>query len=467
MMSGRFIITGGTVITGDRQVRADVVVDGERIVAVTEDGANVADAERMDAQGLLVMPGGIDVHTHFEEPDPNLLEGFTTGGAAAAAGGVTTVVEMPQAHPTTTTAELLQEKIGLVERNAITDVALYGGVIGEPAQPSDELDRMAASRVAAFKSFMASSSPFFPAVDTAQLYHAMRAIARLGLPYALHAEDGSLLADGLRRLQEAGRTDAMAHAESRPPLVEAVAVNTALFLAEQTGCHVHICHAASAEALRLVKEAKRRDIRVTVETCPQYLVLNTDDLCRLKGFARCAPALRDQAEVDAIWSYVLDGTIDLISSDHSPYPAPRTQPGEDDIFQAPLGLPGVQTLLPVFYDAAVNCRGMDQSQFVRQMATNPARIFGLYPRKGTIAVGSDADLILFDPERTWTIRGEDAHHQHGWTPYEGRTVRGRVLRSIRRGETIFEDRSEGGKAGTITADPGSGRFVPRGYGATA
>ena len=140
-MSGRFIITGGTVVTGDRQVRADVVVDGERIVAVTEDGAHVADAERMDAQGSSVMPGGIDVHTHFEEPDPDLLEGFTTGGAAAERPeGVTTVVEMPQAHPTTTTAELLQEKIGLVERNAITDVALYGGVIGEPAQPSDELD---------------------------------------------------------------------------------------------------------------------------------------------------------------------------------------------------------------------------------------------------------------------------------------------------------------------------------------
>ena len=121
--------------------------------------------------------------------------------------------------------------------------------------------------------------------------------------------------------------------------------------------------------------------------------------------------------------------------------------------------------MPVFYDAAVNRRGMDQSRFVRQMATNPARIFGLYPRKGTIAVGSDADLILFDPERTWTIHGEDAHHQHGWTPYEGRTVHGRVLRSIRRGETIFEDRSEDGRAGTITAVPGSGRFVPRGYGA--
>jgi allantoinase len=325
---------------------------------------------------------------------------------------------------------------------------------------------MATVGAAAFKSFMASSSPFFPAVDTAQLYRAMQVVARLGRPYALHAEDGALLADGLRQMGQAGRTDPMAHAESRPPFVEAAAVNSALFLAEQTGCHVHICHAASADALRQVKDAKRRGVRVTVETCPQYLVLNTDDLYRLKGFARCAPALRDQGEVDAIWPYVLEGTIDLVSSDHSPYPPERKRRGEDDIFQAPMGMPGVQTLLPIFYDAAVHQRGMDLSQFVRQTATNPSRIFGLHPRKGTIAVGSDADLVLFDPQQTWTIRGAHAHHQHGWTPYEGKTIRGRVVRTIRRGETAFVDDRGGEGAGTVTADPGSGRFLPFGYGAT-
>jgi allantoinase len=461
------VITGGTVVSGETAYRADLLIDGERIAAIMADATAVEDAARVDAQGLLVMPGGIDVHTHFEEPDPELLEGFATGGAAAAAGGVTTVVEMPQAHPTTTTADLLRDKIDLVAQHAITDVALYGGVIGEPAQPSAELARMAALGAVAFKSFMASSSPFFPAVDSAQLYQAMQAIAPLGLPYALHAEDGQMLRDGLQRMQDAGRTDAMAHAESRPPLVEAVAVNMALFLAEQTGCAVHICHAASVVALNLIREAKRRGVRVSAETCPQYLVLNTDDLCRLKGFARCAPALRDQSEVDAIWSSVLDGTIDLISSDHSPYPQERKRAGDADIFQAPLGMPGVQTLLPVFFDAAVVKRGMPLPQFARLIATNPARFFGLHTRKGTIAPCSDADLILFDPSRTWTIRSEHAHHQHGWTPYEGKTIQGRVVRTIRRGETIFMDDSKGEGAGTVLASPGSGRFLPRGYGIDA
>jgi allantoinase len=462
-MTNQTVIAGGSVVTEDGVFPADVVIDGERIVALTLPEAGPPDAARIDATGCLILPGGIDVHTHFEEPDPELLEGFTTGGMAAAAGGITTVVEMPQAHPTTTTAALLRDKIALVERNAVIDMALYGGVIGEPVQDSAELERMAAAGAAAFKSFMASSSPFFPAVDHAQLFQAMRTIAPLGLPYALHAEDAALLADGLRRIQAAGRVDPLAHAESRPPLVETVAIGVALALAEQTGCHVHLCHVASADALRLIRDAKARGVPATAETCPQYLLLNTDDLCRLKGFARCAPAIREQAEVDRIWPYVLDGTIDLLASDHSPYPIERKQVGDADIFQAPLGLSGVQTLLPACFDAAVHQRGMEPERFVRLVAANPARIFGLYPRKGTIRPGSDADLVLFDPWQRWTIRDEDAHHRQKWTPYAGKEITGRVRRTIRRGETIFEAAPEG--PGRVTAQPGSGRFLPGAYGA--
>ncbi len=456
------VIEKGTIVNEGGSFPADVVISEGRIAAFAIDAGDWTADERIDASGLWVMPGGIDVHTHFEEPDPRLLEGFATGSAGAAAGGLTAVVEMPQAHPTTTTPEHFREKRRCVEEHAVVDMALWGGLIGPPAQSADDLDGMAGEGAAAFKSFMASSSPFFPAVDHAQLLWGMREAARLGLPYGLHAEDQHLLSDGLSRMERAQRKDALAHAESRPPLVEMVAVNTALLLADETGCHVHICHVASAGALAMIKEAKRRGVHVTAETCPQYLMLNTDDLDRLKGFARCAPALRDQAEVDAIWPYVLDGTIDLICSDHCPFTRASKDAGRDDIFQAPLGLSGVQTLLPGFFSEAVVKRGLSPERFVSLISANPARIFGLYPRKGTLAVGADADVTLLDPRATWTVSVDDALHKQKWTPYEGKEITGRVVRTIRRGETIFDDSRQG--EDRVTAAPGSGRFLPRGYG---
>ncbi len=456
------IIEGGTIVTDTARFRGDIIITGERITGITTDARGMFADERIDASGLLVLPGGIDVHTHFREPDEFTKEGFATGSAGAAAGGITTVVEMPQADPTTVTPEQFRTKRDRIRRTAFVDMALWGGIIGPPRQDAAMVQEMAADGAAGFKSFMASSSPSFPAVDTDKLLWAMRIVAETQLPYGLHAEDDVLLSAGLRRTQGAGRKDPMAHAESRPPVVEAVAVAVALYLAETTGCWIHICHCASAEALRLIAEARARGVRVTVETCPHYLALNTDDLCALKGFARCAPALRDQEEVEAIWPYVLDETVDVICSDHCGFTKESKSAGEEDIFKAPLGLAGVQTLLPVFYDTAVHQRGMDETQFVRQIATNPARIFGLYPRKGTIALGSDADIVLFDPRRSWVARGDDMLHRQKWTPFEGKTITGRVIRTIRRGETIYDDQREG--AARLPAAPGSGRFLPRGYG---
>lgn len=461
-MANVTVIEGGTIVTETGQVRADVVITEDRITAILSDAGGLPSddrIERIDARGLLVLPGGIDGHTHFREPDPQLVEGFAAGGAGAAAGGITTVVEMPQANPTTITGEQFQAKRDLVGQTAIVDMALWGGSVG---QDPAELRAMAAAGAAAFKSFMATSSPSFPRITDAQLLAAMEVIADLGVPYGLHAEHDELLQAGLARMKAAGRTDALAHAESRPAIVETLAVNTALYLGEQTGCWVHIVHVASPEALRLISEARARGVRVTCETCPQYLALNTEDLIRLKGFGRCAPAIRDQSEVDAIWEYVLDETIDLVCSDHVGLTAASKEKGEEDIFEVPAGLPGVQTLLPVFFDEAVNKRGMDLAQFVRQISTNPAQIFGLYPRKGTIQIGADADLVLFDPRQSWQVRDEDILHRQKWTPFAGKTITGRVARTIRRGETIYDDTARGGDR--LPAAPGSGRFLPRGYG---
>ncbi|MEJ7763178.1 MAG: allantoinase AllB, partial [Thermomicrobiales bacterium] len=412
----------------------------------------------------LVLPGAIDAHTHFWEPaGKDDKEGFAAGGAGAVAGGVTTVVEMPQARPTTVTADQFRAKVERVGAAAIADMALWGGVIGEPDQPASDIHALAEVGAAGFKSFMASSSRSFPRVDTAQMLGAMRTIAGLGLPYGIHAEDDALVLDGIARMRAAGRTDPLAHAESRPPLVEEVAVATALALADETGCHVHLCHVASAGAMGMASGARRRGVRVTVETCPQYLVMDTGDLERLAGFARCAPALRDPAEVAAIWDAVMAGTVDVIASDHCGYTVADKAPGRDDIFAAPMGLPGVQTLLPAMFDAAVVRRDLPVPRLVEMLCANPARIFGLYPRKGAIAVGGDADLVLFDPAETWTVRDDEIHHRQRWTPLAGRTLTGRVRRTIRRGETVYDGALVYDRR--VVAAPGSGRFLARGYGA--
>lgn len=461
-MERTLIIEGGTIVTDQDQLRADLVITGERISSISLDARGLLADERVDATGLLVLPGGIDAHTHFREPEEFTKEGFTCGSAGAAAGGITTVVEMPQADPTTVTAAQFRAKRDQIAKTAFVDMALWGGIVGEPRQEADDLKEMAAEGAAAFKSFMAASSPSFPAVNDDQLLAAMRVAAEIGLPYGLHAEHDGLLRAGLERMQGNGRTDPLAHAESRPPIVEELAINTALYFAEITGCWVHICHCAAAGALRLIADARARGVRVTVETCPQYLALTTEDLERLAGFGRCAPALREPEEVDAIWPFVLDETVDLICSDHCGYTAESKEAGGEDIFKAPMGLAGVQTLLPVFYDQAVRQRGMHPTQFVRQIASNPAQIFGLYPRKGALALGADADVVLFDPRREWTAHGEEMQHKQKWTPFEGKTITGRVRRTIRRGQTIYDEMGRGEPI--LPASPGTGRFLPRGYG---
>jgi dihydroorotase (multifunctional complex type) len=354
----------------------------------------------------------------------------------------------------------LREKQDIVAEKAIVDMALWGGVV--PGQDPGVIRDMVGAGVVGLKSFMASSSPFFAAVDDADLFGAMMTVSELGVPYALHAESDDLVRSGIDRMTSAGRKDPLAHADSRPPIVEEVAVNTALYLSEKTGCWVHICHVASSEALRQIAAAKARGVRVTCETCPQYLSLNTDDLTDLAGFGRCAPAIRPQQEVDAIWPHVMDETVDFVCSDHCGFTMQRKAEGAHDIFAAPMGLSGIQTLLPVFFDGAVVRRGMALEQFVRQISTNAARFAGAYPRKGTIQVGSDADIVLLDPNRAWTVRGADMLHRNQWSPFEGKQVTGRVVRTIRRGETVYDDALDG--AARVPAKPGSGRLLARGYG---
>jgi allantoinase len=307
---------------------------------------------------------------------------------------------------------------------------------------------------AALKAYTCGSDPLFPGVDDARILEALRTVAPTSALIGVHAENDALLSSGVAAMKAAGRKDPRAHAESRPPVVECEAVERVITLAEHVDAHVHIVHVSTSGAADLIKGAKARGARVTGETCPQYLTMDVRDLERLGGLARCAPPLRDPEDADRLWAYLLDGTLDCVTSDHCAFTLESKKDGLDDIWSAPDGLPGVQTLLPLLVSYGRE-RGLDWSDIARLTATRPAELWGLSRRKGRIQVGLDADLVVIDPDGEWVVSGRDMRGAHQWTPYADRRLKGRVVQTVRRGQVVYDLHREP----QIVALPGSGEFL--------
>jgi allantoinase len=430
------VVRNGSVVTPAGLYDLDIVIRDERIDALVRRGAELPTADdTIDAEGHVVLPGAIDGHTHFVQddtalvpPDPIEHEGFTPGGRGAAVGGVTTHVEMPQARPPTTDGATFRRKRELAEPDAIVDFALWGGVV--QGQEPSAIDEQIEEGAAGFKAFMCDSDPSFPGVDDVQLLDTLQKLAETPLMLGVHAENDALLRAGIERLRSSGRKDPLAHAESRPPIVEIEAVTRAITFAEYTRAWVHIVHMSTRGAADAVAEARARGVRVTCETCPQYLALDHDDLQLLGPFARCAPPIRSRHDVERLWEGLADGTIDCITTDHCAFTYESRLPGHEDIFEAPNGLPGIQTFLPVFITEARR-RGFTWERIAELVAGTPARLWHLAPRKGSIAEGADADLVLLDPERTWTIvRGVTVYDDTGGTPMFAPAGTGRFVPAL-------------------------------------
>ena len=428
------IIRGGTLVAETGIQMGDLGIVGGRIVTIAPEIREYAPVELI-ATGYHVFPGLIDAHVHFNEPGRAEWEGFATGTRALAMGGITTFVDMPlNAHPPTVDAAAFDAKLAAAQGTSMVDFAFWGGLV--PGN-LDRLDELAARGVIGFKAFMANSGiEDFEAVDDLTLYEGMARAARLGLPVAVHAENDALTGLLARRAVAAGQTGARDYLASRPVIAELEAISRAILFAQETGCALHIVHVSTGRGVRMVAEARARGVDVSCETCPHYLVLNEDDLERLGAVAKCAPPLRPAAEQAELWTLLGDGTLPMIASDHSPAPA-EMKTGAD-FFKIWGGISGCQSTLPLLLTEGHLARNIPLTRLADATAGYVARRFRL-PGKGRLAVGADADLALVDLSWDATIQAEDLQYRHKHSPYVGRRLRGPVMRTLLRGQSILVD----------------------------
>lgn len=438
-------------------VRRDVGIADGKVVMVSIPGS-LPDAETtIDAKGKLVLPGAIDSHFHCRAPSRSDRETFTSGTEAAAHGGVTTVLEMPISIPATSDGDKLAERRERAQDEIVVDLGFYSSPASlDPEKIQSSIDEGAI----AFKTFLqevpVGREDEFEGIclhDHGDILRAMELVKESGLPSVYHAEDYPTYTVLEQRLHEDGRTDPEAHLEWRPPYVEAISISTLILLAEAVGIHLHIPHVSSAVSVEIIRDAKRRGVNVTAETCPQYLAFTGQALTDHGPYAKCNPPLKTQADVDALWAGLADGTIDTIATDHSPFTAADKDPGLENIWDAPPGFPGVDILLPFVMTAALNDK-LSMERAIDSVTTAPAKIFGIGKAKGLLAPGYDADLVIYDPNevkpvdtREWKSKSRECGRV-----WEGYSMTGEVVTTIVRGNVIFDQ-------GEIVAKPGTGQVI--------
>jgi dihydropyrimidinase len=432
------LIRGGTVVDAGRREKADVLVRGETVDRVA---ADLAAADRViDATGCYVLPGVVDVHTH-----PVYVDNLESLPVTAAHGGVTTVIHYAYAKPGTGLVEAIRRFREEAERVSILDFALHGGLF-DPKRQSGEIPAAMAEGVTSFKMFMTYAKLGWM-TDDYQLMRTLDLLGRVGGMGMVHAENG-LATDYLEDSCNAAGIDPVeAFVRTRPVALEAEAVGRAIAMAEVAGCPLYIPHVSAERALDVIAAARRAGRRVYAETCPQYLTLTNQDLLEKKALLKIGPPLREETDRDALWRGLAGGVLDTVASDH----AAKDKRVDDDFFAAPYGSPQVETMLQLVHDGVVRGR-LTLERLVRVLCENPARIFGLYPKKGTLQPGSDADLVIFDPSARARIEHRTQHSRASYTAYEGRSVAGAPVLTMQRGEVLVA-------RGERVASAGRARFL--------
>ena len=429
------VVKDGTLVTPEGARDLDLAVQDGKIAGIGPRGT-LKGRKEVSAQGLLVFPGGIDTHVHFDEPGCTDWEDWGHGSLAAARGGITTVVDMPVDNiPPTIDGETLLSKKEAAEKNSRVDFCLWGGLTRE-ALPT--LTQMTDLGAVGWKAFLCDcGGPYFPPADDGTLLEGMKTAAKTGRILTIHCEDAEMVdfyTDLCRRQGGLGNPD---WSRARPLESELTAVNKVLFLSRLTGARVNIAHISCAQVADLIQQAKDQGIRVTAETCAHYLCFDGEDVLRKGTMLKCSPPIRETGSRDALWKRLMDGEIDFVASDHSPSSPELKDRFADDMDKGWGGISGVQFTLNVLYTRGVVERGLSLERLVEVFSSNAAKALGLWGRKGAIAHGFDADLVLFDPRKVWTVQAEDYLAKVKRSPYIGETFQGDVVAAYLRGECVW------------------------------
>ncbi|MEA3309015.1 MAG: dihydropyrimidinase [Chloroflexota bacterium] len=451
--SHALLIQGGIVVTSEDTFKADVLTEGETVRAIGRNLSAPEGTEVIAAEGLLVLPGVIDAHAHiqldtgiFKTPDDWFVE-----SRAAAYGGVTTVIDFATQFPGQTLRDAVAARLR-ESAPSVIDYAYHVMVTDLPPGQEDKLELLPELGTTSLKLYTTYRPNYY--ADDATILRLLKAASRYGLMTLIHCENDALVTAQTEALIAAGRTGWRYHGESRPALAEQEAAGRVLFLAQAAGAPVVIAHNSSAVTSRLVSAARRRGQPVFCETAPQYLLLDNERYAGDEPWRYILqPPLRAPAEKEALWELVNAGEIDMLITDHCAYQREQKL-AQDDFTQTPGGLPGMETLLPLAATYGVDAGRITWNDLVRLLAVNPAQIYNLWPRKGALLPGSDADLVLYDPQGTTTLTAAALHSSAGYSPYEGLAVKGHVVSTIRRGEVVVRD-SE------FVGTSGSGEFIRR------
>ena len=453
------LIQNGTVVNADASVKADLLIDGATIKEIRA-GIDASAADKVvDATGLLLLPGGIDAHTHLDMPfgGTTSADDFETGTRAAAIGGTTTIVDFAIQARGTKMRDALDIWWKKAEGKACIDYGLHMVVTDLPDAGLEDMDEMVREGVASFKLFMAYPNALM--VDDATIFKALRQTAKNGALICMHAENGSVIDVIVQQALAEGKTAPIYHALTRPTKAEAEAVHRAIAMAEMAGVPVYIVHLSSEDALNQVREARDRGLPAFAETCPQYLLLSIEDNMEDKGWEGAkyvfTPPLREKKNQPKLWDGLKKDNLQVVSTDHCPFCFEDQKAlGKDDFTKIPNGGPGIENRLQLLHHHGVGAGNFSINRFVELVSTAPARIFGMYPKKGVLAAGSDADFVLWDPQEDYTISVKTQAMRVDYSMFEGFRVKGNARDVYSRGELIVS----GGK---FVGKTGRGKYLRR------